>query len=127
MTEQDWKDFQRRAQLYFSKLWNVDLEERKVMVAGEVAWKFDLVSPDRRLVGDAKFLKNIPVPAAKWQGIAECIWLLQKVQANKVFMVFGKDREVAVRYLKRVYPITRPVEFYYLDDSGHKELKPPFR
>lgn len=87
-----------------------------------MSWKFDLVSPDGRIVGDAKWLKNIAVPAAKWQAIAEYIWLLQKVEAERVFMVFGRDAEVAERYLKRVRPLTEPVEFYFLDGSGHRHL-----
>src|SRR5947207_3175934 len=78
--------------------------------------------PDLRIVGDVKYLKAIPVPAAKWQAIAECIWLLQKVAADRVFMVFGRDVEVAQRYLKRVGRLTAPVEFYYLSDNGHVRL-----
>jgi hypothetical protein len=67
-------------------------------------------------------MANIPVPAAKWQAIAEYIWLLQKVQADRVFMVFGQDVEVAERYLKRVRPLTEPVEFYFLDGTGHRRI-----
>ena len=80
----------------------------------------DLVSRDGLTVGDAKWLKNIAVPAVKWQAIAEYIWLLQKVQADRVFMVFGQDVEVAERYLRRVRPLTDPVEFYFLDGAGHR-------
>ena len=85
---------------------------------------FDLVSPDEKIVGDAKYLKNIPVPAAKWQGIAKCIWLLQKVSAERTFMVFGRDIEVAQRYLTRVGALTAPVEFYYLGADGHRRIWP---
>ena len=114
----DWRSFENHARDYLSRLWGVDLAERSVMVGGQVPWKFDLVSEDRRVVGDAKWLKNIAVPAAKWQAISEYIWLLQKVEADRVFMVFGQDRDVAARYLKRVRPLTAPVEFYFLDDAG---------
>ena len=118
----DWRTFQSYAQRYFSELWGADLRERPIKVAGAVAWKFDLVCPYATMVGDAKWLKNIKVPAAKWQAIAECIWLLQKVKAPKVFMVFGRDEEVAMRYLARVRPLTEPVEFFFLDGSGHRAL-----
>lgn len=118
----NWKAFEDYARRYFSDLWSVDLQARSLNVAGQVAWKFDLVSSDDRLVGDAEWLKNIAVPAAKWQAIAEYIWLLQKVSADKVFMVFGRDVEVAQRYLARVRPLTPPVEFYFLDGSGHHSL-----
>ncbi|MEV4536243.1 hypothetical protein AB0J82_20860 [Asanoa sp. NPDC049518] len=118
----DWRPFEDYARRYFSELWGLDLLERRIDVAGQVPWKFDLVSQDARTVGDAKWLKNIAVPAAKWQAIAEYIWLLQKVKADRVFMVFGQDIEVAERYLRRVRPLTAPVEFYFLDGSGHIRL-----
>lgn len=118
----DWRQFEEYARRYFSKLWEVDLQPRTVHVAKQVPWKFDLVSPDQHLVGDAKWLKNIAVPAAKWQAIAEYIWLLQKVEAEKVFMVFGRDIEVAERYLTRVRPLTAPLEFFFLDAAGHRRI-----
>jgi hypothetical protein len=118
----DWRQFEDYARRYFSKLWHIDLTPRTVHVGSSVPWTFDLVSPDGLMVGDAKWLKNIAVPAAKWQGIAEYIWLLQKVQAERVFMVFGQDVEVPLRYLKRVRPLTAPVEFYFLDSSGHRAI-----
>lgn len=119
---QDWRSFESYARRYFSMLWNVDFAERSVKVGGEVPWRFDLVSADLQIVGDAKWLKNIAVPAAKWQAIAECIWLLQKVDARRIFMVFGQDAEVPERYLRRVRALTTPVEFYFLDGGGHKLL-----
>jgi hypothetical protein len=118
----DWRSFELYACAYFSAEWGTELAVRSVAVAGQVPWKFDLVSEDGKIVGDAKYYKNIAVPAAKWQGIAEYIWLLQHVPAERVFMVFGQDPEVAERYLKRVRPLTAPVEFYFLDGSGHRCL-----
>lgn len=84
---------------YFSRLWGVELTQRSVNVGGVVPWKFDLVSPDGRYVGEVKWLSNSRVPAAKWDTIGACIWRLQKVPAEKVFMVFGRDAPVAERYL----------------------------
>ncbi len=118
----DWRSFEVYARDYFSRLWGTELLERSIPVGKTVPWKFDLVSADQQIVGDAKWLKNIAVPAAKWQAIAEYIWLLQKVEAARVFMVFGQDVEVADRYLRRVRPLTSPVEFYYLDADGHRQL-----
>jgi hypothetical protein len=87
------------------------LKERAVSIGGTVSWKFDLVSEDHQIVGDAKWLKNTAVPAAKWQAISEYIWLLQKVSARRVFIVFGQDAGFAERYLRRVRPLRAPVEF----------------
>src|SRR5437763_11927064 len=94
-----WHPFELYARQYFCKLWGINLRPRSVRVGGLVPWKFDLVSSDERYVGDVKWLKNVAVPAAKWQAIAEYIWLLQKTPADKVFIVFGRDVEVAERYL----------------------------
>lgn len=118
----DWRSFEEYARRYFSDLWGVDFRCRSVAVGEAVPWKFDLVSADFRYVGDAKFLKSLATPAAKWQAIAECIWLLQKVSADRTFMVFGQDADVAERYLRRVRPLTAPVEFYFLDETGHRLL-----
>ena len=118
----DWKSFEGCVREYFSEFWGKELKERSVLVGGSVPWKFDLVSEDGSIVGDCKWLKNIPAPAAKWQAIAECIWLLQKVRAARTFMVFGQDVEVAARYLKRVGPLTAPLEFYFLDVDGHRVI-----
>ena len=117
-----WRSFEQYARGYFSDLWSVDLQVRSVEVAGTVPWKFDLVSAERHYVGDAKWLKTLAVPAAKWQAIAEYVWLLQKVEAEKTFMVFGQDADVAERWLRRVRPLTAPLEFYFLDETGHRRL-----
>lgn len=119
---ENWRSFQTSAQKYFSRLWLTDLLERPVPLPGHVSKKFDLVSPDLRVVGDVKWLKNIKDPAAKWQAIAESVWLLQRVEADRVFMVFGRDVEVPERWLKRMRPLTDPVEFYFLGDVGHRRI-----
>lgn len=117
--------FEKYAQQYFSTLFGVDLQKRTVMVAELVPWIFDLVSTDYHYVGDAKwFLHNKNGNGAKSQAIAEYIWLLQKVKADKVFLVFGRDAEVAEEYLKRIRLLASPLEFYYLDGSGHRLLYP---
>jgi len=126
----NWKSFEQRAQQYFSQLWGVDLQERTVYISGrvpnqvsnQVSKTFDLVSQDSRYVGDVKRYKNIKSPSAKLSTIAEYVWLLQKVKADKVFMVFGLDPKVAERFLEAFRPLILPVEFYFLDGSGHRLL-----
>src|SRR5215467_7021347 len=114
----DWKSFEKYAQRFLSERWGIMLKEKQIMVAGLVPWKFDLVSvdangtPDYRYVGDVKWLKNAQINGAKNQAIAEYIWLLQKVEAEKRFLVFGRDIEVAQRYLNRVRNLISLVEFY---------------
>jgi DNA-binding MarR family transcriptional regulator len=112
------REFELHAKRVLSARWHVSLEPRVVRLteAAEPKVKFDLVSADATIVGDAKFLKNIAVPAAKWSVIAEYVWLLQHVKnAKRRFMVFGQDRQVAQRWLVRFRPLTEGVEFYFLD------------
>ena len=113
-----WQALEIRAASYFSDLWQTDLAARPVDVRG-VSKKFDLVSSDGQFVGDAKNYRNIRVPAAKWSAIAEYVWLLQNVDAERRFIVFGGDAEVARRFLTRWRPLIQPVEFYLLTQNGH--------
>ena len=60
----DWRSFEDYARRYFPELWGVELRERSISIGGGGSRKLDLVSSDGRIVGDAKALKNVPVPAA---------------------------------------------------------------
>jgi hypothetical protein len=111
--------FEHYARTVCSKHWGVDLKSAVVEVTSGVPHQFDLVSPDRRIVGDAKWFKNLATPAAKWSVIAEYVWLLQHlVGAQTRFIVFGQDREVPVRWLKRFGPLATDIEFYFLPSNG---------
>ncbi len=106
--------FEANARRVLSAQWGVTLEPREVRLAQGVRHKFDLVSGDGQIVGDAKYYKNIPVPAAKWSTIAEYVWLLQHVNASRRFLVFGQDRQIPERWLDRFKLLTDGIEFYYL-------------
>ena len=97
----DAKLFEEKARRFLSKKWDVTLNERKVKIGKEYEKKFDCVSEDGKYVGDAKYLKNIQNPAAKWSVIAEFVWLLEKVEADHKFLVFGRHKEVSLKWLKK--------------------------
>lgn len=118
----DGREFEAYAAKFLSDLWGVRLAERSVQLRGGVTKKFDLVSPTADIVGDAKYYKNISVPAAKWSTIAEYVWLLQHADAAKRFMVFGLDPEVCSRWLHRFRPLTEGIEFYFLNQDGLQVL-----
>jgi hypothetical protein len=87
--------------------------------------KWDLVSQDQTVVGDAKYFTMVQgkkLPPAKFSVIAEHVWLLEKTNAAKVFLVFGNDREVPVLWLKRYGGLVSRVSFYFLSDDGNLEL-----
>jgi len=115
------KVFEKEVKEFLSKLWNKDFEERTIQIK-DMSKKFDLVSEDKKFIGDAKYYKNIKVPAGKWSTIAEYVWLLEKTDAVKKFLVFGNDIAVPARWLKRFGSLT-DVEFYFFADGQLIKLK----
>lgn len=96
---------------------------RKGTLAG-VPKIFDLVSKDGRIVGDAKYYTLVGgerLPPAKFSVIAEHVWLLEKTQSARRFLVFGHQREVPVQWLKKYGHMVTNVEFYFLTDEGKLE------
>jgi len=88
-------------------------------VAG-VHKQFDLVSEDKKTIGDAKYytaVNGTSLPPAKFATIAEYVWLLENTGAKKSFLVFGNDRRVPEWWLDRYGNLTS-VTFYYLSDDG---------
>ena len=80
-----------------------------------IAKLLDFVSPDRRVVGDAKYFSlvgGVGLPPAKFSIIAEHVWLLEKTSAPSAFLVFGKDRAVPQRWLARYGVLASSVAFF---------------
>ena len=115
------KEFELSVINYFNSHSSHSFSKRKVDLNG-VMFEFDLVSDDGEIIGDAKFLKNVKDPAAKWDNISHYIWLLEHSRAKIKFMVFGNDREVPERYLKRFEPLTGDVEFYFFSNERLERL-----
>lgn len=87
--------------------------------------RFDLVSPDKDIVGDAKYftlVRGQRLPPAKFSVIAEHVWLLEKTGAPVTFLVFGNDRQVPVLWLQRYGDLASGVAFYFLTDDGRLEV-----
>ena len=114
-----YKMFEIAVAKFLTAEWGVELKERPVKV-GETDVKFDLVSDDGNYIGDAKYMKNIP--SAKWSNISEYVWLLQQTKAENKFLIFGKDREIPERYLKRWSSLMKDVVFYFFDGKKLEKL-----
>jgi hypothetical protein len=83
--------------------------------------KFDTLSRDSRVVGDAKYLTLVRgerIPPAKFMEIAGHVWLLGRVAAERRFLVFGNQREVPQAWLRKYGVLVQGVEFYFLSDDG---------
>ena len=86
--------------------------------------RFDFVSADKRVVGDAKYFTRaggVGLPPAKFSIISELVWLLEKTVAPTTFLVFGNDRQVPIRWLERYGELAPTVTFYLLSDAGDLE------
>jgi hypothetical protein len=86
--------------------------------------RFALVSPDFQVVGDAKYVAgstDAGLAPAKFAMISEDVWLLEKCQAERVFMVFGGDRQTPALWLKRFGELATGVAYYYQADDGALE------
>jgi hypothetical protein len=82
--------------------------------------RFDFVSADFSVVGDAKFytlVRGAGTPPAKYSTIAEYVWLLEKTSASRTFLVFGNDMRVPQGWLRRFADLTA-VEFLFVNDQG---------
>ena len=70
----------------------------------DVPKRFDLVSPDGSIVGDAKFFDMVrgeATPPAKFSIIAEHVGLLERSKARIKFLVFGNNRRVPETWLTK--------------------------
>jgi hypothetical protein len=114
-------EFEILAAKVLSKHYGVALS--KGGVAG-VPKHFDLVSGDGNVIGDAKFFTLVGGqrhPPAKFSVIAEHVWLLEKAHAKHIFLVFGNQREVPVRWLEKYGHLVQGVKFFFLDNAGELE------
>jgi hypothetical protein len=121
------QEFERLAQAVMSRHFGGPLAAGSVP---GVSKKFDLTSPDRDIVGDAKYFTLVwgqRLPPAKFSVVAEHVWLLEKTGAPVQFLVFGNDRQVPLLWLERYGELVGSVAFYFLSDDGELELlhEPP--
>jgi len=115
------KEFEDLARRVMSEYFGVELRERK-----KPGWpkKFDLVSPDYRIVGDAKYFTMVRgkhLPPAKFAVISEHVWMLENIDAEIKFLVFGNDKRVPLEWLKRYGKTVKTVKFYFINNKGQIE------
>lgn len=114
----DGRSFEVLAARVMSEHFGVPLGSRKV--AGTPK-KFDLVSLDGSIVGDAKYytmVRGVSPPPAKRSVIAEYVWLLEHTNAEQRFLVFGNDRRVPEGWLKDYGHLLDGVDFYFIDEAA---------
>jgi len=117
----DAKDFEELVRRVMSEYFGVRLEKRRRLGLFK---GFDLVSLDYRIVGDAKYytmVKRKYLPPAKFAAISEHVWMLENIDAEVKFLVFGNDKRVPLEWLKRYGKLIRTVKFYFINNKGQVE------
>jgi hypothetical protein len=115
---QPWKTFEELGRKRMSAEMGVWFSEGK---HGKHAKRFDYVSDDGMIVGDAKYLslvKGTQWPPAKAMEIAGYVWLLEKSEASRRFLVFGNQHRVPEWWLEKYGHLVSNVEFYFLGNDG---------
>ena len=110
--------FEINARKAFTRKFGVLL---KSGTAGDVPKKWDMVSKDGEIVGDAKYYTLVGgtrLPPAKFSTIAEHVWLLEKTGAKVKFLVFGNQIEVPKLWLEKYGKLVKDVKLYFLENSG---------
>ena len=102
-----------------SKYFGVELKKRRIDGHPKT---FDLVSDDGSIVGDAKYLTMIRgkrKSPAKFMEISGHVWMLEKINARRKFLVFGNDIRVPKGWLKRYGKFLKGIEFFFIDSEGN--------
>ena len=113
-----WQAFEAYCTKYMTLHIGVGLSERQV---APVPKRFDMVSADGRIIGDAKFFTMVGgerMPPAKLAEISAMVWLLQNTYATRRFLVFGNDKRVPVAWLAKYGSLAPQIEFFFLADYG---------
>lgn len=117
------REFEYVARETMSAFFGVPLSKRMVSNVQKV---FDMVSLDCKIVGDAKYFKffsGVSTPHTNFSVIAEYVWLLEKTSAEHKFLVFGNDRRILLKWLKKYGHLVKDVKFYFLDEQSKKLKK----
>ncbi|SRR5258706_3823593 len=120
----DWKEFQDLASREMGKHFGISFRER---YPTRFPKRFDMVSPDEQIIGDAKYLTLVHgtnLPPVNFMEIAGRMWMLEHVPAKHKFLVFGNQRDIVEMWLKKYGTLVETVEFYFLSDDGKLELLP---
>lgn len=86
----------------------------------DVHKRWDFISPDRSVIGDAKFYSLVNgerYPPAKMATISEHVWLLSQTNATHRFVVFGNDVRVPEQWLSRYGRHLGDIRFYFADEG----------
>lgn len=117
----NWKEFEDLARKIMTQYFGVELIEKNPEGFPK---KFDMVSTDENVIGDAKYLTLVhreKFPPAKMMEISGHVWLLEKVNAKTRFLVFGNQRSVPEKWLEKYGNYVQNIDFYFIDVQQNLE------
>lgn len=109
------QEFEEMARRKISEFFGIELRPGTVQ---DVPKKFDMVSPDKSIVGDAMYyslVRGMYIPPAKLSTISEHVWLLEKTRSRVNFLVFRNDKLVPDEWLGRYGHLVTDVQFFFID------------
>jgi hypothetical protein len=112
--------FELQARVVLSKHFQKKLRPKVVQPVNRL---FDFVSMDKKIVGDSKYfsMSGKRIQSTRFSAISENVWLLEKVNSERKFLVFGNNRAVPEGWLARYGNLIQNVEFYFLDEQNQLE------
>jgi hypothetical protein len=111
------QQFERKARDFLSQYFGVKLRPG---MFPSISKLFDYVSPDKTIVGEAKYLSlgKGRIQPAKLAAISEAVWFLEKIEARHKFLIFGSAKEIPLKWLQRYGSLINNISFYFWDEMG---------
>lgn len=116
------REFEVFARRTFEREYATTLREKRLE---GVPKRWDFVSDDGQIVGDAKFytlVNGTDFPPAKMSVISEHVWLLSKLVVRQRFLVFGNEARIPRLWLEKHRHLTEGIKFWFLYPDGTLDL-----
>jgi hypothetical protein len=107
-------EFESFARPYVERYFEASLSKKSLPPTKE----WDYVSPDEKIVGDAKYLTYRGNASAEKSVISEHVWLLEKLLATTKFLLFGGQLQTPLDWLRRWRSLLPTnVRFFALEEN----------
>jgi hypothetical protein len=102
--------------------WGTALSRRAAAVPGGQSFEFPLVSGNGRIVGDVAWLDGIEPAEWKSAALAEHVWVVSHVSADRPFVLVAHEVDLVTRWLARHHAMLDGVEVWSLEGDELERL-----